>query len=87
MKDEHKPDRPNDKGYPYVVNGTGLESRVPKLLAIDILQAAKDAGLIPLKPEDYLLQSDQNQYKPHDYVNLEVDHSFITVPQSSTPVA
>lgn len=82
-----KPEHPEDKGYPYVVNGTELVSAVPKLLALDILTAAKNAGAIPLKPEDYLLQSDQRKYKPHDYVNLEEDNSFITVPQSSTPVA
>ena len=82
-----KPDNPEDKGYPYVVNGTELVSSVPKLLALDILTAAKNAGAIPLKPEDYFLKSDQNLYKTHDSVDLEVDNSFITVPQGSTQVA
>ncbi len=82
-----KPDHPDNKGYPYVVNGTELVSDVPKLLALAILNAAKDAGAIPMKPENYILKSDRRQYKTHDTVDLEVDNSFITVPQGSTEVA
>lgn len=87
MTTDAKPEPSGNKGYPYVVNGTELVSDVAKPLVLTILKAAKDAGAIPLKPEDYLLQSEQRRYKPHDYVNLEEDSSFITVPQSATPVA
>lgn len=87
MTVDQKPDHLDKRQYPYVVNGTKLESDVPKLLALQILNAAKDAGAIPLKPEDYTLKSDQREYKTHDTVDLETDNSFITVPQGSTEVA
>lgn len=73
--------------FTFKVNGEQFQSPHQKLVALDILKLAKDKGAIPGNPEEYLLQGDKKQYKPDEWVDLEVDNVFITVPNKSTPVA
>ena len=71
----------------FKVNGVEIEVAESKLMARDILELAKERGAMPGKPEDYILQGDKRQYKPDDWVDLEEDNSFITIPTAPTPVA
>ena len=72
---------------PFKVNGEQLYTEFEKLVAIDILKIASAKGAIPNKPEDYDLKGDKGVYKHDDWVDLNEDNIFITIPTSSTPVA
>ena len=75
------------KPFTLKVNGTEIDSPHQKLVAHDILELAEKNGAIPGKPEDYLLQGDKGQYGSDDWVDLEEDNRFITIPNKPTQVA
>ena len=82
------PNAKNDTSdFTFKVNGDQLYSDVDKLMAIDILRIASAKGAIPKKPEDYDLKGEKGVYKHNDWVDLNEDSIFITIPTSSTPVA
>ncbi len=76
-----------DKEFNFKINGVQIETPHQKLVAHDILELAEKHNAIPGKPEDYTLQGDKGQYKPNDWVDLEEDNDFITIPIAATPVA
>lgn len=69
------------------VNGIEIPTEHQKLVAHDVLELAEKHGAIPSKPEDYILQGDKGQYGWDDWVDLEKDSQFITIPKGPTPVA
>ena len=69
------------------VNGIEIETPHQKLVAHDILELAEKRGAMPGKPEDYILQGDKGQYGWDDWVDLEEDNVFITIPNTPTQVA
>ena len=75
------------KSFTFKVNGTEIATQHQKFVAHDILELAEKHGAIPGKPEDYILQGDKGQYGWDDWVDLEEDNRFITIPNVSTPVA
>ena len=85
--DESKPDRGMEKSYSFKVNGVEIQSPHQKLVALDVLKLAKDKEAIPGKPEEYILQGDKGKYKLDDWVDLDEDNVFITIPNTATPVA
>ena len=83
-----KPDRENTgETHTFQINGVKIQSSHEKLVALDILKLAKDKGAIPGKPGDYILQGKETQYKSDDWVNLDEDNEFISIPITSTHVA
>ena len=81
---------PLDRTYPFEVNGEKLQSVHERLVAEDILIHAKKKGAIPGTPKNYILVSQNDaatQYKLDDWVYLDRDNNFITVPNTPTPVA
>ena len=87
-KSEHR--NPLDRTYPFEVNGEKLQSVHERLVAEDILIHAEKKGAIPGTPKNYILVSrsgEATQYKLDDWVDLDRDNIFITVPNTSTPVA
>ena len=82
-----KPDRDNiGETHSFKINGVKIESSHEKLVALDILNLAKDKDAIPGNPEDYILQG-KTQYKSDGWVNLDEDNEFISIPNTSTHVA
>lgn len=75
------------KPFTLKVNGTEIDSPHQKLVAHDILELAEKHGAIPSKPEDYILQGDKGEYGWDDWVDLEEDNRFITIPNKPTQVA
>lgn len=75
------------KSFTLKVNGTEMTMREPRVVAHDILELAEKHGAILSKPEDYLLQGDKGQYGWDNWVDLEEDNRFITIPNKPTPVA
>lgn len=69
------------------VNGVEIKTPHQKLVAHDILELAEKHGAMPGKPEEYILQGDKGQYGWDDWVDLEEDNVFITIPNVPTPVA
>ena len=90
--DPAKPENRNplDRIYEYEVNGEKFQSRHERLVAEDILKHAKEKDVIPKNPEDYILVS-QNElaknFTLNEWVDLDQDNNFVTVPNTSTPVA
>ena len=76
-----------DKEFKFKINGVEIETPHQKLVAHDILELAEKHDAIPSKPEDYTLQGDKGQYKWDDWVDLEEDSVFITIPIAPTQVA
>ena len=78
-----------DKGYPFELNGEKLFASNEKETAGSLLEIGYEAKVIQRKPDDYYLFSikEGKSYKPEDYVNLEVDNTFIAEPIAPTPVA
>ena len=74
-------------GFKFKVNGIEIETPHQKLVARDVLELAEKHGAIPGKPDDYALQGDKGKYEGDDWVDLEEDNVFITVPTAPTPVA
>lgn len=86
--DKATEDKPSeDKGYEIEVNGFKTTISHQKLVAHDILELAEKLGAIPGKPEEYILQGDKGEYKWDDWVDLEEDNVFITIPNSPTQIA
>ena len=77
----------DDRSFSFKVNGIEIEVKRPKILAGEVLELAEERGAMPGKPEDYILQGDKGPYKSDDWVNLEEDNQFITIPNTPTPVA
>lgn len=75
------------KEYELKVNGIEIITPHQKLVAHDVLELAQKHNAIPGKPEDYILQGDKGPYKRDDWVDLEEDNVFITIPDAPTPVA
>lgn len=75
------------RSFSFKVNGIEIEVKRPKILASAVLDLAAERGAMPGKPEDYILQGDKGPYKSDDWVNLEEDNHFITIPNTPTPVA
>lgn len=75
------------RSFSFKVNGIEIEVKRTKILASAILDLAAERGAMPGKPEDYILQGDKGPYKSDDWVNLEEDNQFITIPNTPTPVA
>lgn len=73
--------------YEFKVNGVEIHSPLEKIVALDVMQLAKNKGAFPGKPEDYILEGDKGQYKPNDWVDLGQDNVFITAPNKPTTVA
>ena len=73
--------------FSFKVNGIEIKVDRPKILASEVLDLAAQRGAMPGKPEDYILQGDKGPYKSDDWVNLEEDNQFITIPNTPTPVA
>ena len=71
----------------YKVNGTQFESDSEFLTALEILEKAAKAGVIPGKPNEYYLQGDKGRYAGDVKIDLEQDSIFITIPTTPTPVA
>lgn len=75
------------RSFLFKVNGIEIEAKRPKILVSAVLDLAAERGAMPGKPEDYILQGDKGPYKSDDWVNLEEDNQFITIPNTPTPVA
>ena len=75
------------KSFTLKVNGIEMTMSTARVVAHDILELAKKNGAIPGKPEDYILQGDKGQYGWDNWVNLEEDNVFLTIPNQPTPVA
>ena len=73
----------------FSLQANGIEMTMPYLgvVARDILKLAEERGAIPGKPEDYILQGDKGQYGWDNWVDLEEDNRFITIPNQPTLVA
>ena len=76
-----------NRSFTFKVNGIEITTPHQKLVAHDILELAEKEGAIPGKPGEYILQGDKGQYKSDDWVDLEEDNLFITIPDKPTPVA
>lgn len=78
------------RSFALKVNGIEMTMSYIGVVAHDILELAEKNGAIPGKLdklEDYLLQGDKGQYGWNDWVDLEEDNRFTTIPNTSTPVA
>ena len=75
------------RSFALKVNGIEMTMSYIGVVAHDILELAEKHGAIPSKPENYILQGDKGQYGRNDWVDLEEDNRFITIPNVSTPVA
>ena len=73
--------------FTFKVNGVQIDTPHQKLVAHDILELAEKKGAIPGKPEGYILQGDKGKYEWNDWVDLEEDNLFITIPTGPTMVA
>lgn len=69
------------------VNGVEIKVYEEKLQAARILAIAHDHGAMPGQPDEYDLQGQKQLYKDEDWVDLEEDKEFITIPNRPTPVA
>lgn len=75
------------RSFEFTVNGIKIDTPHQKLVAHDILELAEKRDAIPGKPEDCDLKGDKGKYGWDDWVDLEEDNLFITIPKKSTPVA
>lgn len=75
------------KSFTLKVNGMEMAMPYVGVVAHDILELAEKNGAIPGKPEDYLLQGDKGKYGWDNWVDLEEDNVFLTIPNQPTPVA
>ena len=75
--------------FSFTVNGTEIKTEHEKLVASDILNLAERSGAIPNKPDNYRLETadEQHQFKSDDWVDLREHKAFITIPTESTDVA
>ncbi len=73
----------------FSLQANGIEMTMPYLgvVARDILKLAEERGAIPGNPEAYLLQGNKRQYGWNDWIDLEEDNRFITIPNQPTLVA
>ena len=73
--------------FSFKVNGIEIESEQQRVVANKILELAKKAGAMPGNPEEYILQGDKGQYGWDVVVDLQEDNVFVTIRNTSTPVA
>ena len=85
---------PNDQGkpqegFPFELNGEKLFAPSEKMRPPQILEIAWEMKILPFEPDEYQLISTKEGtvYKDDDYVNLDMDNAFITLPTTSTQVA
>ena len=75
----------------FALKVNGIEMTMPYtyigVVAHDILKLAEKNGAIPGRLEDYCLRGAKGQYGWGDWVDLEEDNRFITIPNKPTPVA
>ena len=71
----------------YKVNGTQFGSDEKTLTAREILERARERGVIPGPPDGYILKGAKRDYRGDEIVNLVEDNLFITVPNTPTQVA
>ena len=72
------------------VNGEELQMAYRFVVAHDILELAEKNGIIPDKPDRYILKNllvDDREYGQDEEIDLEKDNQFITIQNSPTPVA
>ena len=77
----------HDANFGFKVNGIDIKTPHQKLVARAILELAKKYEAMPGKPEEYTLQGDKGSYGWDDWVDLEEDNVFITIPITPTQVA
>ena len=75
------------KSFTLKVNGIEMTMRYVGVVVHDIMELAEKNGAISGKPEDYILQGDKEVYGWDNWVDLEEDNRFITIPNQPTPVA
>ena len=75
------------RSFALKVNGIEMTMSYIGVVAHDILELAEKNGAIPGRLEDYFLQGAKGQYGWGDWVDLEEDNLFITIPNKPTPVA
>lgn len=80
-------ERDDTGSFTLKVNGVEIATPHQKLVAHDILELAEKQGAIPGQPENYTLQGDKGAYGWDDWVDLEEDSRFITIPNTPTQVA
>lgn len=80
-------DKGDDKEFDVKVNGIQFESKTRFLSAADILEQAATLGAIPGKPDEYYLQGEDGTYSGKEEIDLSKDNTFITIPNTPTPVA
>ena len=73
--------------FSFKINGVDIPSDNRYLTANAILDLAKEKGAIPGDPKDYILKGSKGDYSGGDQVDLAEDNLFLTVPNTSTPVA
>ena len=80
---------PDNEGrkFSFKVNGIEIKSEQQRVVANKILEFAKKAGAMPGKPEEYILQGDKGEYGWDVVVDLQEDNVFITIRNTSTPIA
>ena len=79
-------DRPGTT-YPITVNGVEIEVSQKEIVALRILELAKDNGAIPGDPNEYILKGEDREYRSNDIVNVATDKFFIAIPNTPTDVA
>ena len=75
------------RSFALKVNDVEMTMPYVGVVAHDILELAEKHNAIPGKPKDYALQSDKGQYVRDNWVDLEEDNIFITIPNHPTQVA
>lgn len=73
--------------FPFKVNGVEIQTTQLRVVALDILALAKDAGAMPGDPEEYILQGEKGQHGQEVWVDLLEDNEFITIRSTATQVA
>ena len=75
------------RSFALKVNGIEMTMSYIGVVAHDILELAEKNGAISGRLKDYLLQGAKGQYGWGDWVDLEEENLFITIPNKPTPVA
>ena len=76
-----------NRSFTFKVNGIEITTPHQKLVAHDILELVEKKRAIPGKPGEYILQGDKVLYGLDDWVDLEEDNLFITIPNKPTLLA
>ena len=74
----------------FMVNGQEMESRLEKLVALDIIKMAQEKGVaLPGGPENLLLHvvGQGSEFKYDEWIDLTQFNEFLLILNESTPVA